>query len=559
MGSTHLLFWSALLAMPFTLLIAQRSHVRRSDFLRHWRQGSWWHKFWSGASLRPAMGWLIASFLTFGLLVHLAIEPALRWPIIWVAILLPLSVWFADKTMRRSLKAPWFSFAPVGFGVAIAAALVFTGHAFFGAQVSEIPASLAAARAKFPCYEGDSALLDVIFEFTTLTAAFLKYGFALAEAAYPDWRWSLRGGVLFTEIGLLLVVACSLSSFLLPPCELRLGLKPVGENPSTPQDASRRLVVQQVGLFAVAGLTGKWVIGGAETFADRQKVSLLLRSGTIAVEQIDSGYYAAGTIAELELFERRAQALVNKAVDVADKEIAAAFKTARGRVDAYLDWHFSLKAEAGRMIGFGTIAQGLQSKLGIRDLSQSTEVAMARLDGATNALKMIDDLISDILKSQKIDKDAQRSRHVVKAKRAELVPTSQAFLDQNSFPVRMGVAGTVVAAGGLSGALLGSYVARQATVRGGAVIIGSGLGLALPIVGTAAGLLFGLVVGTLADWVMLKFNERAQRKKMRRDLLSKLNIEERRLRQALATLRRKPAEPSKPQIEPRCKIPIGKA
>lgn len=558
-GSMHLFIWSAFLATPSALLIAQRSHVRRSDFLRHWRQGSRWHKFWSGASMRPALGWLVASFLCFGLLVHVAIDPELRWQIIWVAILLPPSVWCAKKMMRDSLKAPWFSFAPIGLGTILAAGLVFFGHALFGAQVSEVPANLAAARAKFPCYQGDSALLDVIFELTTFTAAFLKYGVALAEAAYPDGRWALRVGALVAETSLLLVVACSLAPFLLPASQMSLGLKPVGEDPSTPKDASRRLIVQQAGFVAVAGFAGKWFIGGAETFAEKEKVSLLLRSGTVTMERIDSGYYPAGTITELELFERRAQVFVNTAVDVADREIVAAFKRARGRVDAYLDWHFSLEAEAFRIIGSYKIAEGLRNKLGLSVLYQSTQVAMARLDGATKGLKMIDDLINDILNNQKIDKDAQRSRHVVTAKRADLVPTSQAFLDQKSFPVRMGAAGTFVAAGGLSGALLGSYVARQATVRGGAVIIGSGLGLALPIVGTAAGLLFGVVIGTLADWAMLKLNERVHRKKMHQELLSKLYREERHLRQALAALRRKPAQPSKPQIEPRCKVPVARA
>lgn len=553
------IFWSALLASPHALLSAQRAHVRRADTLRHWRDGSWWHKFLSGASFRPATSWLFTTALMFGLVVHAAIDEELVWLITATAVVLPVGVWVTAKSMRGSLKAPWLSFWPVTYGVWLTVAIVLLGSIFLSSQPENAPANLSAARALFPCYEGNSALMDVVFEITTFTAAIMSYGFALAQSTEAEWGTGFWIFTFLSQAGLVAVVAYSLVAFLLPRAQIRLGFKTVGEDPDSPKDTSRRLFAQQGAAVVGLSVAGHWAVNEAEQFALDHHLPLLTQTGTLMVEQIDGGSYPVGTIAFLEKIDHYGSEMVKKAIRMADQEIVKAFAQARGSVDAYLDWHFSLKADAARAIGLDTIANGLAQKLGLANLQSKADSALARLDGATKGLGMLQSLVDDTLKTQKIASRTNRSRHAIRTTSVDLIPTLIEFREPIAFNTRVSVAGAVVSVGGLSGALLGRYIVRKGAVRGATSVAGLSVGSVLPVLGTAAGALIGFALGALVDWSLLKYNEKVERSNMRRQLLVQLTTGERGLRRYLADLLPKGQRSTKPQVEPRCEMTPNKA
>lgn len=554
MGPTSLLFCSAALALPSALLSAQRAHVRRADALRHWREGSGWHRFLSGAAFRPTFSWLLATILMFGLVVHAAIDRELFEPFIWVAIVLPFGVWTVAKSAERSLKSPWFSFWTIGYGIGLTIFIVIAGEILFGAPPQETPASLAAARALYPCYAGSSALMDVVFEFMTFTAAIMSYGFTLAQSTSANWGTGLWLFTIFTQASFLLIIAFSLAAFLLPAPQLKLGLRAVGEDPENPKDPTRRLISQQTVTVIGLGFAGSWAIGEADEFSSENHLQLLRQTGTLMVEQIDNASYPSGTISFLEKLDERGRDMVNKAIDLADQEIAAAFKEARRGVEAYLDWHFSLSAEVARAIDSKAVAQNVTQRLGFAKLQQKADVAIARLDGATRGLTILKALADDALKTQKVAISFNRSRNVVQVNRSQLVPTLDQFRDPVPFKARVGIAGTIVVAGGLSGALLGRYISQKGVVRGATRITGSVVGSMLPVVGTAAGALVGVALATMAEWGMRKLNEKAERPKMRKQLLDQLTTEERKLRKILSGLRQSDKKLVKPLMKPWCRV-----
>jgi hypothetical protein len=558
------LLCSALLAVPPALLRAQHAHLRRSDALRHWRPESLWHSLLAGAWLRPLISLFGSAAVLGWVLLHLAIETELRPGIIAVAVLLPFSIILMRNRLRHSLKPAWMSLWPVRLGAWLTVGCVLIGTLWLTNLSDEAPASLAATRAAYPTYAGTSALLDIVYEGTTFSAAVMAYGFAIAARGASDWAVALALANVLLRAGLLLAVSQSLAAFMLPMPQLKLAFSPVSEEPAMAMDPSRRLLLGQAATVIGLGGMGYWGLTRLDAAARTHGLPTWLRSGTQLAEQIDDGSYKVGTVRILAAFEAEARQMIGQAQQEALRGIRTGFNHARCQIDSYLDWHFSLLGEATRMLGIESNAAGLRDRLGLGLIQRQADIVFARLDGFTEALRSLGDMAQTVLRTQRLDHADMRTRTVLSTTRADLFPTLLQWRETVPFNVRMKTTAAITPLSSLSGAVLGSYLGGRLATRGGVAVLGATAGSIVPGLGTAAGFMGGLLFATVVDWGLLKFNEATDRDKLRKALLDRLDGEERKLMIAIASLQ-PPVRttsttlygPTMPQ--PTCKIPGAKA
>lgn len=553
MGLSVLLCWTFVLAIPPALLQAQQAHLRRSDMLRHWRTGSWWHGVLAGARLRPVVALAVSAFAVLWLIVHLAIEPSLWGGVLWVAVLLPLAIGLVRARLRASLRPAWLGLWPVRFGVWITVGLVVLGAWQFGSGGDEAPTSLHAARARLGRYEGDSALLDLLFEYATFTSALMAYGFALAGREEAEWAGGLRLLTLLLKAGLLFAAARGLAVFTLPRPQLRLGLARVGENPASPPDPTRRqLMAQGVSATLLAGVT---IVGlrPLDSHACAREWPRRARIGTMFVEEIDGQRYPEGTSRLLGTFEGEARKLLNTAQHEAASHIRSAFDQARKGVDAWLDWRFSVARDAAKLSA-GAVRQ-LMDDQRLGNLQEQIHVAFARLEGTTNALHALHQTLTAELNARVVPDESIRTQTVRTSSRAELVPTLERWKEAVPFDVRMTAAGGVTVVGaGLVSTTVVQAAGRRLAVPAQATRALRFARWLIPGVAGGAGLAAGILLGLFLDWLLLRVNEAAGREQLRKAILDELQKEEQRLFSAIASLS-PPASPpaARPPVIPlRC-------
>lgn len=558
------LLCSALLALPPALLRGQQAHLRRSDAIRHWRPESLWHSLLAGAWLRPLISLFSSTAVLGWVLLHLAIETGLRPGIIAVAVLLPFAITLMRNRLRHSLKPAWMNLWPVRVGVWLTVGCVLIGTPWLTNLSNEAPASLAATRAAYPAYAGTSALLDIVYEGSTFSAAVMAYGFDILARGASDWATALTIATILLRAGLFLAVSQSLAAFMLPIPQLKLGFSPVSEEPAMAMDPSRRLLLGQAATVIGLGGMGYWGLARLDAAACIHGLPTWLRSGTQLAEQIDSGSYKVGTVRILAAFEAEARQIIRQAQEEASRGIRAGFDHARRQIDGYLDWHFSLLGEATRMLGIESNAAGLRDRLGLGLIQRQADIVFARLDGFTESLRSLGDMAQTVLSTQRLEGADMATRTVLSTTRADLLPTLLQWRESVPFNVRMKTAAAITPLSSLSGAVLGRYLGGRLVTRGGVAVLGATAGSIVPGLGTAAGLVGGILFATVVDWGLLKINEATDRDKLRKALLDRLHREERKLMMAIASLQ--PPAPTrsmtlyKPTMpQPTCKIPGTKA
>lgn len=299
----------------------------------------------------------------------------------------------------------------------------------------------------------------------------------------------------------------------------------------------------------------------------------LPRQPKILAERIGSRFYRPGTIKETGDARMRLLSSRLKDLDVLKQEINRGFDLMEDNIDVFLDWYYSLPAEYARLAKLltgsfeGYLTEKFSTILSQEAPFEQFERTFAALLESEPALRRAyQETIERILSRNSVTID-HPARMIVTD---ELDDPSAIFSYKSviaSARVRLQTSGFAGVAGASGGAVMGKKIAtvvakklatksvfkaavkvaakvatKAASVTKAAAIgtaVGGTVGSFVPIVGTAVGAAVGGVIGALGfgvgvDALLLELDESMNRSEFRVELIEALNLERRRMLDAIA-------------------------
>ncbi|MFN3370897.1 MAG: hypothetical protein ACK4Z0_05150 [Sphingomonadaceae bacterium] len=532
-GIVEALLLALVLSLPIALRWALSAQTRQHDRLRRIAPASRLRRWLSGPFWRVLIWLVLAQVAAAWLIVQLWLQPALLG---WAAAAAPMVLiahrWVGRAVARR-IAQPWTS-AAATWTATVLASLILTVAALalaWAMPQADAPATLAEARAALPQIGATDTLVGILLSAGQFMAALGTYAVALGSRADADIGLGL---VLLAELhkfGLLWLIATAFSAFLLDRRDLERALLPLGAG------AARKRRLLGAAMLPVA-LVLPTILLGAPMLEGRVRESgadAAVRELVTKAEVLDGQFYKPGTLAQLAALRRLGEGRVEAARDAVRQATRASFDRVRANVDPYLDFHYSLKGEAMRIMT-GWDEEKLSAKVAERlnegvDHS-AVDPSLARLNEAAAYVSALADAQQQLLEANRIEpKPGEKVEITSRGAWADLRLDRTLPLDPISFKGRLRASAVV---GGLAGgATAGLVIGRAVSARAAGSAAGAAAGSVAPLAGTLAGVVVGTTTGVVVDYALLKWNERETRPEMRAALMAAIDEVE---RKALASI-----------------------
>lgn len=433
--------------------------------------------------------------------------------------------------VRTNLHARWLSVLVVFLLYAVLVCVFFRTQSF-----SSLSEAVAAVRINVPQH-AESASVELALRFITFGDATKAYlaGISPALANVLPLALTLLNGLV-----ILYGAGEAFSCFTVPAVEFRRALGPLTDLDVPPPVPRRRVALNSAAITFLVLFVYVPTFAHIERWSRKPEVAEAIRQVEVAVEQIDGRLYLPGTVEKIESARIETLGKLNVSRAVLEGQVDRAFDRMEGRVDAYLDWYYSLSAEYTRLVKLMTgelenymaekMVEHLQSDVAFASVSRALKEAIEAEDRAIQEHK---DAIRGILESNQLG-DLEQQTRIVKSVLLGDISSIAPHVDAVSFNNRIAVGGGIgVAVGaGVTAKLAGKGVFKQAAtavskvaiskVSGSAAgaVTGAAVGSAVPVVGTLiGGVIGGLITGVLIDKAVLKLEEVYARDDFRKELI----------------------------------------
>ena len=533
-----------LFAIPIALSGAYTSAVAQTCDVAYYKTSGLAFRLRSGRFIRALFWIAFALTSSFVMLLQFSTYSRLEWvalfclpPVFW--LVQSKSHYFFSGELRKRFVITSFSvfwarwLTPIAMLV-LYAVLIWT---FDGNQnYASLAEALEAKRYGFPERAG-SAVIQLALQLTTFTGAlkaYLSSNFKQISEYLPMLLTVFTGYIVFFN-------ACAtLSCFVISPNEFRRVFGPLSDVDDPAPLPKNRIaitlaVITFVALFVYGPLFAQlegWISRHPEFIAVIKKYEL-------KVEEIDDGYYNAGTIQKIELAKAIALGKIEVSRVALESQVDRAFDRIEFNVDGYLDWYYSLTGEYARLAKLvsGKIEDYMVEKLAER--LQQGEALKELSAGIETAFTHYKEVSAEYRQTVKQILDANRvvipfaGATVVKIAGLNDILAMPNHTDVVAFKSRVGI-GAIAAVfiGGITARVVSKGVFKMAAKAlskiaisktvgpvGGA-LIGASIGSTVPIVGTVAGAIAGAIVAVVTDVALLKLEEAISRDEFKKEILA---------------------------------------
>ncbi len=355
--------------------------------------------------------------------------------------------------------------------------------------------------------------------------------------------WWLFIVVLITagEGFVFLSLLSSFSLFLLTKDELSMIYKPISASPKKSKPKSIAFIVVLV-LISMVYLSS-YIFIENKLKTDKNLIKLVDAPQKHIVDIIDGKYVNAGTIKKLQKIKKEFEL---KMINKINYKIDNAYNDVIGNVDNYLNWYYGLTAEYIRIMKLVTGQLDVYIKDKYKTFLKIDSVFKPVLSEineiAKSSRKEFQILVNTLIKKNILDVkifDIVIINNKTSFKRL-LMLKKITLIGGKGLNKRI----TLSVLGGISGAIIGNIMAKKivqqslkiiarilakkslgflARVGAGALAGGTG-GSAVPVIGTAVGVIVGGIIGFCAsNYVVLKLDEAIGREKHKKEIIDAIN------------------------------------
>jgi len=460
----------------------------------------------------------------------------------------------------RELKAPLVNGKAAFFAALLNGALLtffcflFLKSGLLGFEVpSSVGEAVEAEKARV-LPEVNDETLNLIFEIAALLFGVKKFFYGKALTLAPGVFYGL---VALSNFASFFHYSLTLSLFAVGSRELSRVFRPISINAGR-EKLSLRIALSYFSVFiAVGALFYHYFYPEAQRLPE-------LSAYVYRVEKIifgwgEEGYYRPGTLAQIEALREeylsRLEEKRQEAVERLERNIDEACSSIKGRVDNFLDWYYSLKADYLRLAKLATgqyekfVEEKLKEILKPEDALASIDEEVSRINEEIEALREeYRDRLNAILEANRVSPGDGAVIEVVRQAGYEDLMSLEPdgvphFLD---FETRLTASAVVgVSAGVTAGVLtrkklskalserliahlsrrgivsgiaraLSKLVARRATAKAAGAVAGG-------VLGGVAGVATGVLAGIGADYAILKADELMNRDKFTQKLVASID------------------------------------
>jgi hypothetical protein len=555
-----------LFAIPIVLSGSYIGTVHQTHRLAFYAPGGWMHSLFSRRIMR-VVGWVIWALMTsFLMLLQLNLFSTLEWVAFFLVVPVYWLVFSAchrefAKEVRKPFIARALAITWTGLLTPIIMVMIYAGLILaFGSTQGHLTleATIAAKRLHLVAHAGSAIVEEALQVFTAVAGV---KDFAHGKLDKLPWLvpWLLNafgGLVIFYN-------ACAMLACLaIPLTEYRRVFGPLSEEPSPPIVGNGRIATVSFFVTVLTLLVYVPLVTSAENSFrqspewahSRERLEALI---VTKVDEIDGVIYQQGTIEQIEAAKAKAFRSVSLAVDTLEKAMDEGFQKMEGNVDGYLDWHYSLPAEYGRIFRLltGSFESYMEERLAehlyksdplknaskaIDDVVKANDAALSDYQAAVK--KILGDRRLDVLDVPNLAVRKTSMRDVltlpehpeVIVLRGRLTSSAVAGFGGVVVGTMIGkkVAGKVASKGvmKIAAKAVAKALASKTTAMEGAAggaVIGAAAGSVIPLVGTAAGAVIGAAVGGIAttvavDKTLLILEEQLSRKKFKDEILGSI-------------------------------------
>lgn len=499
-----------------------------------------------GRKLCLFASFLVSLWFVFWLVLELPTWGKNQW--ILIVSMVPvfyLILFLAKRFTKREFEKPFQKSRAILISSGILGILLCAGFAVL-VWADPVPTFSSAQEAYLatanPYQESPAAIFVEVGKLNALSGGITVYGLSkvaeISFGGYLIWRVVLAASALFGFSNLL--GACALDSE-----DIKRVFLPLESAKNEKRDWGFEkshivLACTLPLLFTLLFVGGNAAVERLEQQKEYSLAEDFIRDQIgVAGYLIDGKYYDQLAVESLlKETEERSSTLYEEATQTLIPLVNEAFDHKVASVDGYLDWYYSLPADYERLARFftGTVEEGLRDQLEARlnegfDDSGLTD----QINSFTNEANAIAD---DFRASLATCELGEVPEWLIETKElsvpdlfVEALGPSEVVM---SFGERMGVS----AVSGVAGGVIAKKITDKVVVkpvfqkivtrllnalaaRGGVELVSSAGGTAIaPGVGTAVGLLGGVAVGTVVDFIFLKVDEVANRESYKEEIVA---------------------------------------
>ena len=532
-----------LFAIPIALSGAYTSAVSQMRDVSYYKTSGLAYRLLSGRVIR-ALFWIVFTLVSsLVMLLQFSTYSGLEWvalfsvpPTFWL-VQLKCHYFFSGELRKRFVITSFSIFwarwlTPIAMLV-LYAVLIWT---FGGNQnYTSLAEALEAKRLGLPERAG-SAVIQLALQVTTFTGALKAYlasNFRQISEYLPILLTVFTGYIVFFS-------ACAtLSCFVISRDEYRRVFGPLSDEDDPAPLPKHRIAITLAVITFVAVFVYGPLFAQLEGWTSRHpELIAVIKKYELKVEEIDDGYYNAGTIQKIELVKAIALGKIDVSRIALESQVDRTFDRIEFKVDGYLDWYYSLAGEYTRLAKLVSgqiedymgekLAEKLQQDEALKELSESIDAAFTRYKEVSDEYRQT---VKQILDANRVVIPVADAT-IVKITTLNDILAMPNHTDVVAFKSR--VAGGAIAAvvtGGITAKVVSKGVFKMAakalskiaiSKAGGAVggaLIGAGIGSAVPGIGTVAGLIAGAIAGVVTDGVLLKLEEDISRDEFKKEIL----------------------------------------
>ncbi len=534
------------LSLASSAVVAYHAVVRKTRKQFELRAEGRLAKLNEGRKICFIVSFLASFWFVFWLVLELPMWETRQW--ILVVAMVPifyLILLLMRRFTKREFERPFQDSRAIIISSGVLGLLLCVGFAVL-VWIDPVPAFSSVQEAYLssvnPYQDSPVAAFAEIGKFNALSEGIAFYGLSkVAEISFEGyliWRVVLAASALFGFASLL--GACALSAD-----DIRRIFLPLESAKRENHDF--RLLKGYVALACTLPIlfTALFVVGNMTVEHIEQTKGYSLAEGFIkdqigiAGYLIDGKYYDQLAVEALvEETTERSSALYEEAAQTLVPMINEAFDSRIESVDGYLDWYYSLPADYERLARFftGTVEDGMRGQLEKR-LNEGFDdsVLLDKINSFVDEANSITEGFRESLASCELKEIPawliEAEELAVPDMLVKAVAPSETIM---GFGERFGVSAVSGIAGGVvAKKIVGKVVAKPvfqkivtrllnalATRTGVELVSSAGGTVIAPGVGTAAGLLGGLAIGTAVDFVFLKVDEVANRESYKEEIVA---------------------------------------
>lgn len=536
----------ALLCLASSAVLAYHAVVRKIRKQFELRAEGRLSKLNEGRKICFLASFLASLWLVFWLVLELPTWGMDQWILIVVAVpVFYLILCFVKRFTKKEFEKPFQDSRAIIISSGILGLLLCIGFAIL-IWVDPVPAFSNAQEAYLstvnPYQDSPSGIFAEVGKVNAFAEGITAYGLSkVAEISYEGyliWRVVLAASALFGFSSLL--GACALSAEDVKKLFLPLESAKSGDHDFRYLKGYIALACALPMLLTVLFVGGNVAVERIEQTGGFSLAEDYIRGQIgIAAYLIDGKYYDQLALeALIEETKEKSTALYDEATQTLVPMVNEAFDRRVESVDGYLDWYYSLPADYERLARFfaGTVEEGMRSQLEaqLNDGFDDSELTN-RINAFADEANAIAEDFRASLAACELEEMPEWLIEVKELAAPDMLVEATAPSEMVlTFGERLGVSAASGIAGGVVAKKIASKVVAKPVfqkivtrllnalaTRGGVELVSSAGGTVIaPGVGTAVGLLGGVAVGTVVDYIFLKVDEVANRESYKEEIVA---------------------------------------